>query len=265
MLIAMDVGNTNIVIGVYHEQDLVAFWRISTERNKTPDEYGMLMLNLLNHSKLEAYDIKGAIVSSVVPPLTPVITEMLDKFFNTQAIIIDHHIDSGIKIEYENPKEVGADRIVNAVAAFNKYGGPVIVVDFGTATTFDAISQHGEYLGGAISPGIAISTEALFQKAARLPRIEIIKPKTVIGKDTVHSMQAGIVYGFVGQVENLVKKMKKELGENTKAVATGGLSELIAQETASIDYVDPLLTLAGLRIIFDRISDNSRRDADAVR
>ncbi|VBB06416.1 type iii pantothenate kinase [Lucifera butyrica] len=252
MLLVLDVGNTNIVLGVYTEERLLVHWRISTDRQKTPDEYGMLIGNLFAYGGLALKDVHAVVISSVVPPLTVPLTRMTQRYFNVEPLVIGPGVKTGICIKYENPREVGADRIVNAVSAYDKYGGPLIIVDFGTATTFCAIAQNGDYLGGAIAPGIGISTEALFQRAAKLPRIELVKPKTVICRNTITSMQSGIIFGFVGQVDEVVRRMKMELETTAKVVATGGLANLIAQESGTIDVVEPFLTLEGLRIIYNR-------------
>jgi len=252
MLLVVDVGNTNIVLGVYDGDRLIQHWRVSTDREKSADEYGMLLYNLFSFRNLKFSDIHAIAISSVVPPLTVPLTRMCQRYFNVEPLIIGPGTKTGMAIKYENPREVGADRIVNAVAAYAKFGGPLVIVDFGTATTFDAVAANGDYLGGAIAPGIGISTEALFQRAAKLPRIELVKPKSVIARNTVHSMQAGIIYGYVGQVDEIVRRMKEELGGKAYVVATGGLANLIASETTEIQSVEPFLTLEGLRLLYER-------------
>lgn len=252
MVLVLDIGNTNIVLGVYHNKDIITSWRISTDRKKTSDEYGMIVLQLFQHSNINPQDIDGAIISSVVPSVIYTVEHMCRKYFKHNPLQVGPGIKTGMNIKYDNPKEVGADRIVNAVAAFDRYGGPCIIIDFGTATTFCAVSSKAEYLGGAICPGVKISTEALFQSAAKLPRIELVKPANIIARNTVNSMQAGIIYGYVGQVDYIVRRMKKELGtETAKVVATGGLARLIASESEEIQEINSLLTLDGLRIIYD--------------
>ena len=253
LILVFDVGNTNIVLGVYEGEELLNSWRMSTDRNKTSDEYGVLISQMFDYNGLKLTDVESVIISSVVPPLMYSLQAMSIKYCNKEPLIIGPGIKTGMNIKYDNPKEVGADRIVNAVAAYEKYGGPIIVVDFGTATTFCAISKEGDYLGGVISPGIKISSEALFQRAAKLPKVELVKPKNIICKNTVNSMQSGIIYGYVGLVDYIVERMKTELNNEVKSViATGGLSTLIASESKTIDTIDKLLTLEGLRIIYER-------------
>ncbi len=252
MIFALDVGNTHTVAGVFQGYELMADWRISTDRRKTEDEYGLMFLSMLERAGFKAKDTEGGIIASVVPPLTPVFEKTLSKYLGISALVVGPGTKTGMNIRYENPKEVGPDRIANAVAAYSKYGGPVIVVDFGTATTFDVISQEGDYLGGAIAPGILTSTDALFEKASRLPRIELIRPQQAIGRNTVQSMQSGIVFGFAGQTDSLVRRICREIGQDAHVVATGGLARLVAQESETIDTVDPFLTLEGLYIVLTK-------------
>lgn len=252
MLLVIDLGNTNTVVGLYEQERLLQHWRLATVMERTTDEYGILIRELLLLSHLSELPLTAMMISCVVPPLLPVIQEMARKYFKLEPLVVEPGIKTGMPILYDNPHEVGADRIVNGVAAYARYGGPVIVVDFGTATTFDAISGRGEYVGGAIAPGIAISMEALFRHAAKLPRIELVKPKAVIGKSTITSMQAGLIYGYVGLVDGIVHRMIDELGQSPAVVATGGVAGLIAPETKTIQQVDPLLTLEGLRILYQR-------------
>ena len=251
MLLVFDVGNTNMVIGVYEGKNLVKDWRICTDIHKTSDEYGMIIGNLLAHDRIDIKSIDDVIISSVVPNVMHALENFCIKYCEKKPMIVGPGIKTGLNIKYDNPKQVGADRIVNAVAAIEKYGSPLIIVDFGTATTFCAISEKGEYLGGTICPGLKISSEALFNGAAKLPRVELHKPGKTICKTTVEAMQSGIIYGYVGQVEKIISMMKKELcSEDVKVIATGGLSSLIHSETDSIDYVDKFLTLEGLRLIY---------------
>ena len=253
MLLVFDVGNTNMVLGIYEGKELKKYWRISTDKAKTSDEYGMLINNLFQYDNVDIKSIKDVIISSVVPNVMHSLENFCIKYFNKQPLVVGPGIKTGLNIKYDNPKQVGADRIVNAVAAIEKYRAPMIIIDFGTATTFCAISAKGDYLGGTIAPGIKISSEALFQRASKLPRVELLKPGMTICKNTVSAMQSGIIYGYVGLVDKIVKMMKEELGnEDVKVVATGGLSSLIASETNSIDCVDKFLTLEGLRIIYDK-------------
>jgi type III pantothenate kinase len=252
MLLALDIGNTNTVIGVFDGQTLLTHWRLSTRREGTRDEYAMLIKGLFDFGGLAFQGVSAVIISSVVPPLQGPLEEMARQYAGVEPLVVGPGIKTGMPILYESPREVGADRIVNAVAAFEAYGGPCIVVDFGTATTFDAISTRGEYLGGVICPGIGISSEALFQHAAKLPRVDIARPKVIIGKNTVGSMQSGLYYGYVSLVEGVVARMRAELGGQATVVATGGLAQLLLTESTAVDHVDPLLTLTGLRIIFER-------------
>jgi type III pantothenate kinase len=253
MLLVMDIGNTNTVVGVYDNNTLINHWRLYTDRDKSADEIAMIIMNLFGHHGISHRSINAIAISSVVPTMMGALEEMCRKYFNIEPLVVGPGVKTGINIRYENPKEVGADRIVNAVAAYEIYGGPIIVVDFGTATTFCAISEKGEYLGGCIAPGITISTEALYQRAAKLPKVELVKPPQVICKNTVNSIQAGIVYGYIGLVDHIVKLMKKELGrEDTKVIATGGLAGMIAEGSGTIQEIAPYLTLEGLRIIYQR-------------
>lgn len=252
MILVVDVGNTNIVLGLFQGKTLAYNWRISTNKDKTSDEYGIQIRVLFDYTGVKYDEIEAVIIASVVPPVMPALEAMSLKYFRIKPLVVGPGVKTSMPIRYDNPKEVGADRIVNAVAAYESYGGPLIVVDFGTATTFDAISKAGEYLGGAIAPGIGISTDALYTKAAKLPRIELVKPKGVIGKNTVTSMQSGIIYGFVGQTDGIISRMKKEMGGQAYVIATGGLAELISNESQNIDKVDANLTLEGLRIIYER-------------
>lgn len=250
MIFVLDVGNTNIVLGVYDGEELKHHWRIGTNRQKTEDEYGMMVKQLFAYEGLKISDFDGIIISSVVPPIMYALEQMCKKYFYITPMVIGPGIKTGLNIKYDNPKEVGADRIVNAVAAIDLYGGPLIIVDFGTATTYCFINEEKQYMGGAIAPGIGISTEALYTRASKLPRIEIVKPKNIIGKNTVSAMQAGILYGYVGQVEGIVARMKDQAIGNPKVIATGGLAPLIANESTMIDVVDPFLTLKGLQMIY---------------
>lgn len=252
MFLVIDVGNTNIVLGIYRGRELLHHFRISTNRQATVDEYGVLIHNLFDMAHLRESEMEGVIISSVVPPLMHVLEELCEKYLRQKPLIVGPGIKTGLNLRYENPREVGADRIVNAVAAIERYGGPLVVVDFGTATTFDCIDAAGNYLGGAIVPGIGISTEALYQRASKLPRIELEKPKKVIGRNTVHAMQAGIIFGYAGQVDGIVERIAREMNAKPKVIATGGLAELIASETRTIEEVNPRLTLEGLRIIYER-------------
>ncbi|MPQ42157.1 type III pantothenate kinase [Clostridium tarantellae] len=256
MILLVDVGNTNIVLGVHNNKKYIACWRLSTDVKKTSDEYGIQVMQLFNQAKLNPLEVEGIIISSVVPNIMHSLENMIRKCFGIEPIIVGPGIKTGMNIKYDNPKEVGADRIVNAVAAYEFHKKSLIVIDFGTATTYCAITKNGDYLGGNICPGIKISSEALFERAAKLPRVELEKPKSLICKNTVRSMQAGIIYGYIGQVEYIIKRMKQEminLGEEEPFVlATGGLAKLIFSETNVIDEIDSTLTLEGLKILYDK-------------
>ncbi len=249
MLLVVDVGNTNTVLGLFDGEDLVHDWRIRTVVDHTVDEYGMLIYNLYKSSKISSKRISDIIISCVVPPMLNILEPLCEKYFHLKPLIVGPGVKTGMPIYYDNPKEVGADRIVNAVAAYEKYKRDLIIVDFGTATTFDYVSVKGEYMGGCIAPGIMISSEALFERAAKLPRVELSKPRAIIAKDTVSSMQAGIMYGYAGLVDGIVGRMMGEVKGTPMVIATGGLAKIVAPETKTIEVVDDMLTLEGLRII----------------
>ena len=246
MLLVLDIGNTNIAMGTYEGKELCKHWRISTDRQKTGDEYGMLINSLFHYQGIEMADIHAIIISSVVPPLVVPFIKMCERYFHLR-----------IRLNYENPRSIGADRIVNVVGAYEQYGGPLIVIDIGTATTFDVVAKNGDFLGGVIAPGIGTSSEALFQRAAQLPRIELVPPKNIICRNTIQGMQAGIIFGYVGQIDEIARRIKRELRESgveeeVKVIATGGLARMIAKESATIDKLDHFLTLTGLRVLYER-------------
>ncbi|MCT4595911.1 MAG: type III pantothenate kinase [Anaeromicrobium sp.] len=253
MILVVDVGNTNVVLGAFKGQELIGSWRLTTGTKRTSDEFGILLHSLIENRGLKTEDVKEVIVSSVVPNIMYSMINGIKKYFHIEPIIVGPGIKTGINIKTENPKEVGADRIVNCAGAYYTYGGPAIVIDFGTATTYDVVTEKGEFITGIISPGIKISADALWSRAAKLPNIEIKKPDSIMAKNTITSMQAGLVYGYIGQVEYIVNKVKEEMNNpNVKVIATGGLAKIIEEETDVIDVNDPLLTLNGLRIIYER-------------
>ena len=251
MLLAIDASNTNLKFGVFEGERLLHDWRLATRRDSMADELGITFLQLMRQAEIEPEQIDSVVIASVVPPLNPSLVEASRKYFGQDPLMVGPGIRSGLKILYENPREVGADRIVAALAAFRKYGGPLIIIDFGTGTTYDAISATGDYLGGAIAPGIGIAADALFEHAARLQRVELKAPPSVIGRNTVESVQAGILFGYVAQVEGMVARLRRELGDEAKVVATGGYARLIAAHTQAIQEVDDRLMLEGLRLIHE--------------
>jgi type III pantothenate kinase len=250
MLLAIDIGNTDTTLGVFEGEELRATWHMATVIHRMADEYATLLLNLLYHQGLDKSDIKEVALCSVVPPLIATFDELFQRYFNFSPLVVGAGVKTGVRIRMDNPREVGADRIVNAAAAHHLYGGPVIITDLGTATTFDTVSKEGDYLGGAIAPGITMATEALSEQTAMLPRVELVSPKHAIGTNTIAAMQSGIVFGYVGLIEGIVARIRQELGEKAKVVATGGYADLIAKETQVIDVVNPVLTLIGLRLIY---------------
>ena len=251
MLLAIDIGNTNLTLGLYRDDERVAAWRLATVHERMPDEYGLQLLGLLEHAGCAPGDIDGIILASVVPPLTGALVQACDTYLGRRPLVVDAGVKTGVRIRYEDAKGVGADRVVDAAAVQKMYGGPACVVDFGTATTFDAITAEGDYLGGAIAPGIGIAAEALFQRTAKLMRVDLARPPAAIGRNTVHAIQSGLLFGYVGLVEGMVARFRKELGPEMKVIGTGGLVDLIAAETDVIEIKAPWLTLDGLRLVWE--------------
>ena len=245
-------------MGTYEGKELQKHWRISTDRQKTGDEYGMLINSLFHYQGIEMADIHAIIISSVVPPLVVPFIKMCERYFHLRPLIVGPGIKTGIRLHYENPRSIGADRIVNVVGAYEQYGGPLIVIDIGTATTFDVVAKNGDFLGGVIAPGIGTSSEALFQRAAQLPRIELVPPKNIICRNTIQGMQAGIIFGYVGQIDGIVRRIKQEYGHPMKVIATGGFARMIARESVTIDKVDHFLTLSGLQVLYERNEEKHR-------
>jgi len=273
MLLVVDVGNTNTVLGVFQVArdntgarygPLIAHWRVSTTKTQTVDEYGVLFRNLFATNGIEFTEVEGAVISSVVPPLDSTLREVCERYFHSRPLFVEPGVKTGMPIHYDNPAEVGADRIVNGVAAFEKFGGPCIVVDFGTATTFDVVSKKGEYLGGVITPGIGVSADALFARTARLPRVDIRKPPRVLATNTVNSVQSGLYYGYLGLIDGILERLIAELGDNVAVVATGGLAALMGGGSKYIREVDDLLTLEGLRIIYERNQAHGKPRSEAA-
>ena len=250
MLLAIDIGNTNITLGLYSGEMLGPRWRLATDHERMPDEYGINLLSLFQHAGLAAEDISAVAMASVVPPLTGTLVQACRQYLKYDPLIVDAGVKTGVRVRYDDPKQVGADRVVDAAAAHTLYGGPACIVDFGTGTTFDAISAEGDYLGGAIAPGIGIAAEALFLRTAKLTRVDLVRPPSVIGRNTVHAIQSGLIFGYVGLVEGMVARFRAELGPKMKVIGTGGLAEVIARETNSIEIMAPWLTLDGLRIVY---------------
>lgn len=251
MLLTIDIGNTNITLGLYIKEELGPRWRLATNHERMPDEFGLQFINMLNHAGYNPDDLTGICMASVVPPLTGTFIEACRRYLSLEPLVVDAGVKTGVRIRYENPRAVGTDRIVDAAAVKELYGVPACVVDFGTATTFDAISSNGDYLGGAIAPGVNIAAEALFQRTAKLPRVDLKRPPTAIGRNTEHAMQSGLLFGYVGLVEGMVNRFRSELGSNMQVIATGGLAQIVANETEKIQIVAPWLTLDGLRLIWE--------------
>lgn len=251
MLLAIDIGNTNLTIGLYEGQTLAWHWRLATDQARMPDEYGLQLLGLLTHAGHSPAGLKGIALASVVPNLTGRVRQACREYLKTEPLVLDAGVKTGIRIRYEDPRAVGADRVADAVAVLHLYGGPACIIDFGTATTFNALTREGDYLGGAITAGVNLAAEALFTRAAKLPRIELQRPPSVIGRNTVHAMQSGLLFGYVSMVEGMVERFRAELGPQMKVIATGGLAEIIARETGVIQHIAPWLTLDGLRLIWE--------------
>jgi type III pantothenate kinase len=251
MLLTIDIGNTNITLGVYDGDTLGPRWRLATDHQRMPDEYGITLVNLLQHSDLRPDQVHAIAMASVVPPLTGTFVQACDLYLKCQPLVVDAGVKTGVRVRYDDPKQVGADRVVDAAAVHRLYGGPACSVDFGTATTFDAISEEGDYVGGAIAPGIGIAADALFQRTAKLPRVDLQRPPSAIGRNTVHSIQSGLLFGYVGLVEGMVARFRAELGPKMKVIGTGGLAEVIAKETKVIEILAPWLTLDGLKIVWE--------------
>ena len=258
LLLVFDIGNSNIVLGTYEGRKLLKHWRVSTDRQKTGDEYGMLINNLFSYQSIRMEDIDAIIISSVVPPLVVPMIKMCERYFHIKPLIVGPGIKTGIRLHYENPRSIGADRIVNVVGAYEQYGGPLIVIDIGTATTFDVVDTNGDFLGGVIAPGLGTSSDALFARASQLPRIELVPTKQIICRNTIQGMQAGIIFGYVCHIDGIVRRIKQEYGHPMKVIATGGFARMIAKESHTIDKVDHFLTLSGLQVLYERNEEKHR-------
>jgi type III pantothenate kinase len=261
MLLVVDVGNTQTVLGIFDDGELIKDWRLTSSKHRTTDEYAILLRSLFQMTDIDMTDVDGCIISSVVPPMVPIFEEMIERYFDLRPLVVGPGVKTGMPILYENPREVGADRIVNAVAAYDHFKESCIVVDFGTATTFDAISKRGEYMGGVICPGISISAEALYVRASKLPRVELRRPNQVIGRNTIASMQSGLVYGYVSLVDGMVERIREEYGEEMRVIATGGLASRLGDISETVEAVDHRLTLTGLRLLYER---NQKRQNSAA-